>query len=178
MYVQKTLNQLLILHDCNSRIFRSIDLMAMNQQEGGDTGPRFVKFIIRQYKRWGYFISEHVSFCLKLTTYSLWFLGMESYHYLFDYQLARTDPSREDTVSFKSIKLTMALVFSQRNDITGYTPYGARSIEEYEKYQEFFSEKGLGVVVYLFALAKDGGTMLREPYLKEAIDVSSTLNLL
>jgi hypothetical protein len=63
----------------------------------------------------------------------------------------------------------------QQNDITGYTPYGARAVEEYDKYQEFFSEKGLGVAVYIFALAKDGGTMLREPYLKEAIDVSFLL---
>jgi hypothetical protein len=38
---------------------RSIDLMAMNQHDGKDTGPRFVKFIIRQYKRWGYFICDH-----------------------------------------------------------------------------------------------------------------------
>ena len=53
----------------------------------------------------------------------------------------------------------------------GYTPYGARSIDEYNTYQNFFSAQGLGIAVYIFALAKDGGTMLREPYLKEAINV-------
>lgn len=75
----------------------------------------------------------------------------------------------------KTFNLT--LKFRQQNDITGYTPYGARAIDEYGRYQEFFSAKGLGVAVYIFFLAKDGGTMLREPYLKEAIDVGFLLNV-
>ncbi|KAI6225074.1 SSD domain-containing protein [Aphelenchoides fujianensis] len=118
---------------------RSIDLMAMNQQGGKDSGPRFVKFIIRQYKRWGYFICDHdwkaLIICSLLSLAGL------------------------------------IQVLRNANDITGYTPYGARALDEYAAYQDFFSAKGLGVAVYLFALAKDGGTMLREPYLKEAIDI-------
>lgn len=62
--------------------------------------------------------------------------------------------------------------YSQQNDITGYSPYGARAREEYKRYQEFFAHDGLGLAVYVFALAKDGGTMLRDSHLKETIDVS------
>lgn len=36
---------------------RSIDFMAETHPE--EKGPRFVTFIIKQYKRWGYFIAEH-----------------------------------------------------------------------------------------------------------------------
>ncbi|KAI6222228.1 Sterol-sensing domain and Patched family-containing protein [Aphelenchoides besseyi] len=120
---------------------RSLDLMAMNQQGGGDTGPRFVKFVIRQYKRWGYFLADHdwtaIIICCILSL-----LGL--------IQVLRTP---------------------QQNDITGYTPYGARALDEYANYQDFFSAKGLGVAVYIFVMAKDGGTMLREPYLKETVDL-------
>lgn len=33
-------------------------------------------------------------------------------------------------------------IFRQANDITGYTPYGARANDEYDEYQKFFSAKG------------------------------------
>lgn len=64
------------------------------------------------------------------------------------------------------------LIFSQQNDITGYSPYGARAREEYDRYQGFFAQNGLGVAVYIFALAKDGGSMIRDRHLKEVVRVS------
>jgi hypothetical protein len=57
------------------------------------------------------------------------------------------------------------------NDITSYTPYGARSYDENRVYQEFFSEHGAGLSTYVFLLAKDNGTMLRLDYLNEAVEV-------
>ncbi|CAD5208754.1 unnamed protein product [Bursaphelenchus xylophilus] len=119
---------------------RSIDIMNMNQN-GEDGGPRFVKFIIRQYKRWGYFICDHDWKAMLICT------------------------------AFSLLGLANVVFTPQQNDITGYTPYGARAIDEYSVYQDFFSENGLGVTVYLFALAKDGGTMLRDSHLKETIAV-------
>lgn len=65
-------------------------------------------------------------------------------------------------------------IFRQLNDITGYTPYGARARTEHTRYQEFFAHDGLGLAVYIFATAKDDGTMLRTDHLKEVIDVSVT----
>jgi hypothetical protein len=59
----------------------------------------------------------------------------------------------------------------QQNDITGYTPYGARARDEYNRYQDFFAHNGLGITVYIYALAKDGGSMLRDKFLKESLNV-------
>uniref|UniRef100_A0A1I7ZSP2 SSD domain-containing protein n=1 Tax=Steinernema glaseri TaxID=37863 RepID=A0A1I7ZSP2_9BILA len=59
----------------------------------------------------------------------------------------------------------------QENDIAGYTPYGARSRDEYEVRQEFFAENGAGVNVFVLILAKDGGSLLRDDYLNETIQV-------
>ncbi|CAK5059564.1 unnamed protein product [Meloidogyne enterolobii] len=41
---------------------------------------------------------------------------------------------------------------------------------------EFFSHDGPGITVYIFALAKDGGNMLRERYLNETIEILNLAN--
>jgi hypothetical protein len=66
---------------------------------------------------------------------------------------------------------SLIVLYRQQNDITGYAPFGARARTEVSRYQEFFSKDGPGVTVYIFALAKDGGSMLREEYLNETIEV-------
>uniref|UniRef100_A0A0N5AZ70 SSD domain-containing protein n=1 Tax=Syphacia muris TaxID=451379 RepID=A0A0N5AZ70_9BILA len=63
---------------------------------------------------------------------------------------------------------------SQKNDITGYAPFEARSRVEYKQYTSFFSHDGLAIATYLFVMAKDGGTLLRDEYLKEAIQDSDS----
>ncbi|KAK0423828.1 hypothetical protein QR680_008352 [Steinernema hermaphroditum] len=60
----------------------------------------------------------------------------------------------------------------QENDIAGYTPYGARSRDEYEVRQEFFAENGAGVNIFVLVLAKDGGSLLRDDYLNETIQIN------
>uniref|UniRef100_A0A915CR01 SSD domain-containing protein n=1 Tax=Ditylenchus dipsaci TaxID=166011 RepID=A0A915CR01_9BILA len=118
---------------------RSLDLLAMD--DPGQKGPKFVMFIIRQYKRWGYFIAKHdwkaMIVCLLIS----------------------------------GLGLFKVLTTPQENDITGYSPYGARARDEYKTYNEFFSEDGLGITVYVFALAKDGGSMLRETHLEEVVNI-------
>uniref|UniRef100_A0A1I8BF29 Ras-associating domain-containing protein n=1 Tax=Meloidogyne hapla TaxID=6305 RepID=A0A1I8BF29_MELHA len=66
--------------------------------------------------------------------------------------------------------------WGQQNDITGYSPYGARARTEFSRYQEFFSHDGPGITVYIFALAKDGGNMLREKYLNETVEILNLAN--
>ncbi|KAK0423832.1 hypothetical protein QR680_008355 [Steinernema hermaphroditum] len=118
---------------------RSLDIIAMNHPE--DKGPRFVRFVIRCYKRYGYFIAEHawkaIFICLFIS----------------------------------GLALFKILHTKQENDITGYSPYGARAKSEYAQYQEFFAHDGYGIALYIFALAKDGGTMLRDEYMKETVEV-------
>uniref|UniRef100_A0AC34F554 SSD domain-containing protein n=1 Tax=Panagrolaimus sp. ES5 TaxID=591445 RepID=A0AC34F554_9BILA len=67
----------------------------------------------------------------------------------------------------------------QRDDIYGYSPYGARARTELQRYEEFFGHTGQDMAIGIFALAKDGGTMLRSNHLKEMIDhgfeIQSTL---
>lgn len=65
--------------------------------------------------------------------------------------------------------------FSQVNDITGYTPYGARSRDELAVRSEFFDQDGLGVGMMLLMLPKQGRNMLVDDYLKEVTEVSASL---
>ncbi|TKR96549.1 hypothetical protein L596_010550 [Steinernema carpocapsae] len=121
---------------------RSLDIIAMNHPE--DKGPRFVRFVIRCYKRYGYFIAEHawkaIFVCLLIS----------------------------------GLALLKILNTKQENDITGYSPYGARAKSEYAQYQEFFAHDGYGIALYIFAIAKDGGTMLRDSHMQETIHVLDT----
>uniref|UniRef100_A0AC35U2Z8 SSD domain-containing protein n=1 Tax=Rhabditophanes sp. KR3021 TaxID=114890 RepID=A0AC35U2Z8_9BILA len=118
---------------------RSIDIFAEKGTGGSD--QRFVKWIIKKYKTWGYYIAEHdwkaVVICILISL-----IGM--------------------------IKIFMT---KQQNDITGYSPYGARSRGEYTKYNEFFAEDGLSIATYIYLEAKDGGSLLRPELLKEVVDV-------
>lgn len=44
-------------------------------QTPGEKGPRFAIFVIRQYRRWGYFVAEHdwkfILLCLIITLFGL-----------------------------------------------------------------------------------------------------------
>lgn len=64
------------------------------------------------------------------------------------------------------------LFIRQKNDITGYAPFEARSRVEYKQYTSFFSHDGLAIATYIFVTARDGGTLLRDEYLKEAVQVA------
>uniref|UniRef100_A0A0K0ETV9 SSD domain-containing protein n=1 Tax=Strongyloides venezuelensis TaxID=75913 RepID=A0A0K0ETV9_STRVS len=57
------------------------------------------------------------------------------------------------------------------NDITGYTPYGARSRYEMKVSQEFSDEHGRGPTVFLSILPKDGKNMMKPWLLKEAVKI-------
>ncbi|KAL7074554.1 hypothetical protein ACQ4LE_006640 [Meloidogyne hapla] len=122
---------------------RSVDLL---MEQPGEPMPRFVIFIIRCYRRWGYFIADHglkaIIICVLISLIGLYFV----------------------------------LTTKQQNDITGYSPYGARARTEFSRYQEFFSHDGPGITVYIFALAKDGGNMLREKYLNETVEILNLAN--
>jgi len=56
---------------------------------------------------------------------------------------------------------TVKIVFTpQENDITGYTPYGARSRQELAIRQEFFDENGVGVALFVLLVPKKGNNLL------------------
>jgi hypothetical protein len=120
---------------------RSLDIMSELPTGEESKAPRFVSFIIKYYRKWGYFIADHdwqaIVICFIISAFAI----------------------------------AKILLTPQQNDITGYSPYGARAREEYTRYQEFFAHDGRGLAVYVFALAKDGGTMLRTSHLNETINV-------
>ncbi|VDM72141.1 unnamed protein product [Strongylus vulgaris] len=86
---------------------RSLDVYAEIDQ-----GPKFVRWIIGIFRKWGFFIAEWpwtaIFLCLIVSVLS-------------------------------TVKIIMT---PQRNEITGYTPYGARAKDEFLEYQNFFSSKG------------------------------------
>ncbi|VDO63980.1 unnamed protein product [Haemonchus placei] len=52
---------------------------------------------------------------------------------------------------------------------SGYTPNGARSRSEIAVYSEYFESKGDPIMVFAIVVAKDGGSMARLEYMKEAV---------
>lgn len=106
-----------------------------------DQGPRFVRWIIGKFRKWGFLIAKHawlaILICLIIST----------------------------------LAIVKILLTKQANDITGYTPYGARAKDEYLEYQKFFSSSGLPIAAYLYIVAKDEGSMSRPDYLDETIQV-------
>ncbi|CAD5208750.1 unnamed protein product [Bursaphelenchus xylophilus] len=63
------------------------------------------------------------------------------------------------------------LLSKQRNDITGYTPYGARSLIERDIRNEFFDQNGIGVAIMVLAEPKKGDNILKPEYLKELVEI-------
>ncbi|OZC12409.1 hypothetical protein X798_00040 [Onchocerca flexuosa] len=116
---------------------RSLDLF----EESGEKEPTFVKFIIKVYNKWGFWIARFawpvMIICIILSLLAL-------------------------------IKIAMT---PQSNDLGGYAPFEARSRVEYSKYLHFFSGNGLAISTRIFIVAKDGNSMLRPNHLDDTIQV-------
>ncbi|PAV63474.1 hypothetical protein WR25_01428 [Diploscapter pachys] len=67
------------------------------------------------------------------------------------------------------------LVTPQENDITGYTPYGARARDEWNVMTEFFSKGGNGITEFILILPKNGGNVLDEDVLLETLRVEEII---
>uniref|UniRef100_A0A1I7TKW9 SSD domain-containing protein n=1 Tax=Caenorhabditis tropicalis TaxID=1561998 RepID=A0A1I7TKW9_9PELO len=106
-----------------------------------DQGPRFVRWIIGKFRNWGFLIAKHAWLAIIIC------------------------------LIISTLAMVKILLTKQANDITGYTPYGARAKDEYLEYQRFFSSSGLPIAAYLFIVAKDEGSMSRPDYLDETIQV-------
>ncbi|VDM41009.1 unnamed protein product [Toxocara canis] len=110
-------------------------------EESGDKEPTFVVLIVKCYKKWGYIIAKYA-----------W-------------------PAILTCLLISGLSTVKIFLTPQKNDITGYTPFEARSRVEYKQYTSFFSHDGLAIATYIFVMAKDGGSLLRPEYLKETVDI-------
>ncbi|KAE9421699.1 hypothetical protein Angca_003119, partial [Angiostrongylus cantonensis] len=96
-----------------------------------DKGPKFVLWVISMFRRWGFVIANHAWLAIVIC------------------------------LTLSALSLVKVVLTPQQNEITGYTPYGARAKDEFQEYQNFFSSQGLPVAPYLFVVAKDNGSMIR-----------------
>ncbi|VDN50128.1 unnamed protein product [Dracunculus medinensis] len=110
-------------------------------EEYGDKEPRFVKLIVKLYKQWGFIITKWAWLAV-FTCLTLSVLG--------------------------TLKI---LQTKQKNELTGYVPFEARSRVEFEQYTSFFAHSGLPIASYIFLAPKDGGSILRDDYLMETIKI-------
>jgi hypothetical protein len=62
-------------------------------------------------------------------------------------------------------------MFSQKNDITGYTPYGARSLGELAIRNQFFDQNGVGIAIMVLAEPIHDKNILKLEYLEEMVRV-------
>ncbi|KJH42737.1 patched family protein [Dictyocaulus viviparus] len=104
-----------------------------------EQGPKFVLWVISVFRRWGFIIADHSWLAIALC------------------------------LAISGLSMVKVVLTPQRNEITGYTPYGARAKDEFLEYQNFFSAQGLPVAPYLFVVAKDNGSMIRPEYLRETV---------
>ncbi|VDN95337.1 unnamed protein product [Brugia pahangi] len=116
---------------------RSMQLL----EEFGEKEPKFVKFIIKIYNKWGFWITRFA-----------W-------------------PAMISCILISLLALIKISYTPQRNDLEGYSPFEARSRIEYDKYLNFFSGRGLAISTYLYITAKDGNSMLRQSHLNDTIKV-------
>ncbi|GMR53996.1 hypothetical protein PMAYCL1PPCAC_24191 [Pristionchus mayeri] len=109
--------------------------------EGEDDGPRFVRFVINVYRKWGYIIAKHAWLAIAIV------------------------------LTLSSLGMLKILFTPQRNDITGYTPYGARANREFQVFSDFYASHGQPIGTYIFGIAKDNGSMIRTEHLEEFLKV-------
>ncbi|WKX92201.1 hypothetical protein Q1695_010322 [Nippostrongylus brasiliensis] len=104
-------------------------------------GPKFVVWIIGVFRKWGFTIAKYPWIAIAIC------------------------------LSISALSMVKIVLTPQRNEITGYTPYGARAKDEFQEYQDFFSAQGLPVAPYLFVVAKDNGSMIRPEYMRETVKI-------
>ncbi|VDL74669.1 unnamed protein product [Nippostrongylus brasiliensis] len=112
-------------------------------------GPKFVVWIIGIFRKWGFTIAKYPWIAIAIC------------------------------LSISALSMVKIVLTPQRNEITGYTPYGARAKDEFQEYQDFFSAQGmlpytsygLPVAPYLFVVAKDNGSMIRPEYMRETVKI-------
>ncbi|VDL83441.1 unnamed protein product [Nippostrongylus brasiliensis] len=105
-----------------------------------------IRCIVRFYNRWAYFVANHAILTIVICS----------------------------IVSL--VGLAKIVTTPNENDITGYTPYGARARDEFDVAGEFFSRGGNGISVFVLVLPRDGGNALRVDVLKETLEVENLLS--
>ncbi|VDM59601.1 unnamed protein product [Angiostrongylus costaricensis] len=105
------------------------------------SGPKFVLWVISVFRRWGFVITNYAWLAIVIC------------------------------LTLSALSLVKVVLTPQHNEITGYTPYGARAKDEFQEYQNFFSSQGLPVAPYLFVVAKDNGSMIRPEYIDNCVQI-------
>ncbi|KAF8368694.1 ptr-23 [Pristionchus pacificus] len=115
------------------------DVYGEDEQEG----PRFVRFVINVYRKWGYIIAKNAWLAIFIVLF------------------------------ISSLGIINIFFTPQQNDITGYTPYGARANREFQVYSNFYASHGQPIATYIFGIAKDNGSMIRTEHMEEFLKVIS-----
>ncbi|CAJ0581554.1 unnamed protein product, partial [Mesorhabditis spiculigera] len=79
--------------------------------------------------------------------------------------------------SLIALGLSLVIPFREmENNISDFTPYGARSRQELKVYESFFSDRGEPKVVYAFIRPKNGDNLLSVAALNETVQVLDKIN--
>ncbi|CAB3410655.1 unnamed protein product [Caenorhabditis bovis] len=105
----------------------------------GPEPTRLIRLISAFFEKWAYFVANHAVLLIVVCTV-LTLLGTLK---------VATTPNE--------------------NDITGYTPYGARARDEFEVMTDYFAHNGNGIAVFLLLIPKNYENVLNRPVLKEAL---------
>uniref|UniRef100_A0A0R3RJH1 SSD domain-containing protein n=1 Tax=Elaeophora elaphi TaxID=1147741 RepID=A0A0R3RJH1_9BILA len=107
---------------------------------------RLVQYVNYLHRRWSYFIADHITGAIVISIL-----------------LSVLSMAKLATTPFK-------------NDLMGFIPYGARSREEHAIQEEFANHTGQGILLMALIVAKDGGSMLRQETLREAVEVDELIS--
>ncbi|KAI6208584.1 SSD domain-containing protein [Aphelenchoides besseyi] len=104
---------------------------------------KLIRVVHSAYKRWAYFIEKNAIAVIVFCTL------------------------------LTGICTVKILTTPQKNDITGYTPYGARSLTELDVHNQFFDQNGVGIAVMVLAERKDAGNILNVQDLEEMAKIDN-----
>uniref|UniRef100_A0A8R1I2Y6 Uncharacterized protein n=1 Tax=Caenorhabditis japonica TaxID=281687 RepID=A0A8R1I2Y6_CAEJA len=76
---------------------------------------------------------------------------------------------------FSSCKSFENTIQRNDNDITGYTPYGARARDEFDVMTDFFAHNGNGITMFVLILPRRHSSVLHPDVLREALRLESIL---
>ncbi|ETN81504.1 hypothetical protein NECAME_08472 [Necator americanus] len=142
-YHQRNVRMKVVAEDSVAKAAITMEPVLSNASDSGKKDTILIRWITRFYHRWALFVADHAILTIVICT-------------------------------ILSLVGTAKIVTTpNENDITGYTPYGARARDELDVAGEFFSRGGSGIAIFVLILPKDGGNALRLEVLDEAIEVSS-----
>lgn len=139
------------------------------------SGPRFVRWIIKIFRKWGFIISDHawpiIIICLLISSLAMLKI-ISTRSKIGTSFFLRLRFSGKPTTSLDTPRMVLELT----TNMMSIKSFSQLKVRKYLLRHNELICLGLPVTAYLFIVAKDNGSMIRPDYLEEAVEVKNILN--